>query len=248
MKVSIITVVYNGAKTLNSCIDSVLSQNYKDIEYILVDGNSSDGTQEIVKSYGPRIQKFVSEPDLGIYDAMNKGINIASGDLIGIINADDIYVNSDVIEEAVVAIKSETADACYGDLEYVDASNLNIIKRKWRSGVYKNNAFLNGWMPPHPTFFIRKDFYKKYGMFRLDMGSAADYELMLRMVHKNGARLAYVPHTWVKMRVGGVSNSTLGNRLKANRNDRKAWEVNNLKPRLYTLLMKPARKIFQFLT
>lgn len=247
MKISIITVVFNGAKTLRSCIDSVLAQDYGNVEYIIVDGNSTDGTIEIIESYGDKIDKFVSERDKGIYDAMNKGIQLATGDVVGILNADDFYSSVNVISSVVVAMTESNADAAYGDLQYVDAADHNVIKRNWKSGAYKPNAFTNGWMPPHPTFFLRRALYEQHGNFRLDMGSAADYELMLRMVHKIGIKLVYVPLILVKMRAGGVSNSSVANRISANKNDRKAWKVNGLKPQFYTLWLKPLRKVLQFM-
>ena len=247
MKVSILTVVYNGAATIRHCIDSVLAQDYPDIEYIIVDGNSKDGTQEIVRSYGEKIARFLSEPDAGIYDAMNKGIQLATGDVIGILNADDFYAYPSVISEVAGALASGDFDASYGDLEYIDANDATVVRRKWVSGAYKVGAFLNGWMPPHPTFFVRKEVYNTHGRFRLDLGSAADYELMLRFVHRENIKLAYLPKVLVKMRAGGVSNSTFKNRIAANRNDRMAWKINNLKPRFYTLWLKPLRKIIQFI-
>ncbi|WP_353720586.1 glycosyltransferase family 2 protein [Dyadobacter sp. 676] len=247
MKVSILTVVYNGAATIRHCIDSVLGQDYAEVEYIVVDGNSSDGTQEIVRSYGDKIAHFLSEPDAGIYDAMNKGIQLATGDVIGILNADDFYAYPSVISDVAEVLASGDFDASYGDLEYIDANDATIVRRKWVSGAYKAGAFLNGWMPPHPTFFVRKEVYNAHGNFRLDLGSAADYELMLRFVHREKIRLAYVPKVLVKMRAGGVSNSTLKNRIAANRNDRLAWKINNLEPRFYTLWLKPLRKIIQFI-
>jgi glycosyltransferase involved in cell wall biosynthesis len=247
LKVSIITVVYNGAATIRHCIDSVLSQTYPSIEYIIVDGNSTDGTQEIIKSYGSRIQIFLSEPDKGIYDAMNKGIKLATGDIIGILNADDFYAGTTVISEIAEAFIATKADGCYGDLNYVDGQDETVIKRNWVSGSYKPNSFLMGWMPPHPTFFVRRKCYADYGDFRLDMGSAADYEIMLRFIFKNGIKLTYIPKVLVKMRTGGVSNSTVKNRLMANSNDRKAWQVNDIKPWFFTLWLKPVRKITQFI-
>ena len=247
MKVSIITVVYNGVATLNSCIESVLRQDYKNIEYIIIDGNSTDGTKELIESYGNKVHKFVSEPDNGIYDAMNKGIQVASGDVIGILNSDDFYAFDTVISEVASAMKISCANGVYGDLEYVDSATNFEVKRKWISGKFKVNSFLNGWMPPHPTFFLERKYYQEYGSFRLDLGSAADYELMLRMIHKVGITLVYIPKVLIRMRIGGVSNSTVANRLAANRNDRKAWKVNNLKPRFYTLWFKPLRKIVQFI-
>jgi glycosyltransferase involved in cell wall biosynthesis len=246
LKVSIITVVYNGAKTIRQCIDSILAQDYPEIEYIVIDGNSSDGTKEIISGYGSKITHFVSEPDGGIYDAMNKGIKLAAGNVIGILNADDFYAYPSVISDVAMKMAPDEIQGCYGDLVYVESGNEVVIKRKWISGNYKEGAFLNGWMPPHPAFFVKKELYDKFGLFRLDLGSAADYELMLRFIHKGKIKLAYVPKVLVKMRTGGVSNSNLKNRIAANRNDIRAWKENNLKPRFYTLWLKPLRKILQF--
>ncbi|QRQ99636.1 glycosyltransferase family 2 protein [Dyadobacter sandarakinus] len=246
MKVSIITVVYNGASTIRQCIDSVLMQDHPEVEYIIVDGNSTDGTQQIVVSYGDKITRFISEPDRGIYDGMNKGIKLATGTIIGILNADDFYAGSSILSEVTGLMEEKNVQGCYGDLQYVDFFQEDKIKRNWKSGVYKPGAFLNGWMPPHPAFFVKREVYEKWGSFRLDLGSAADYEFMLRVVHKAGISVAYLPKVLVKMRVGGVSNSTLKNRIAANRNDQKAWLINDLKPRFYTLLLKPLRKVTQF--
>lgn len=239
--------MYNGISTLKHCIESVLSQDYESVEYIIVDGNSKDGTKELIESYGSKIHKFLSEPDKGIYDAMNKGIELATGDVIGILNADDFYADTKVISDIAETLKKTGADGCYADLHYVDGQNESIVKRKWVSGKYSPNSFLMGWMPPHPTFFVKKECYKKFGKFRLDMGSAADYELMLRLILKHGIKLAYVPRVTVKMRTGGVSNSTFKNRIDANASDRRAWILNELTPRFYTLWLKPIRKITQFL-
>jgi glycosyltransferase involved in cell wall biosynthesis len=246
LKVSIITVVFNGVNTINSCIESVLKQDYPWVEYIVIDGNSTDGTQEAVRAFGAKVTVFKSEPDRGIYDAMNKGIDLATGDLIGILNADDFYPDPTIISSVVARVNLKGADGVYGDLEYVDTQNLSNVTRKWVAGEYRSNAFLYGWMPPHPTFFVKSSCYQKHGKFRLDMGSAADYELMLRMIHKAKIQIAYLPKVLVKMRAGGVSNSSFSNRLKANRNDKKAWKVNNLSPLFFTLLLKPLRKLGQF--
>lgn len=246
MKVSIITVVFNGEKTIKSCIESVLNQSYNNIEYIIIDGKSTDNTSEIVKSYGTKIAVFVSEKDAGIYDAMNKGIALATGDVIGILNADDFYHDPFVIEKIVGKLNETQADSIYGDLIYVDAENTRKIKRYWKSGKFNKRNFLFGWMPPHPTFFLRKSSYKKYGTYRLDLGSAADYELMLRMMFKHGISAAYHPQVTTVMRTGGVSNQSLDNRLKANESDRMAWTLNGLTPYWFTLWLKPIRKILQF--
>lgn len=248
MKVSIITVVYNGAEHIRDCIESILTQTYPNIEYVVVDGNSTDETVDIVRSYGTKIARFISEPDKGLYDAMNKGIGMATGDIIGILNADDFYRHERVIENMVATFERTGSDAVYGDLLYVDRIDPQQIKRYWRSGEYTGSNFLWGWMPGHPTFFAKRWLYEKYGRFRLDMKSAADYELMLRFVHKHKAKLAYMNEITIVMRAGGISNSTLKNRLRANNEDRLAWEMNGLKPYFFTLWLKPLRKLGQFVT
>ena len=248
MKISIITVAYNAEKTIRDTLESVLNQTYPDVEYIIIDGKSQDATLDIIKSYGSRIHRVVSEPDEGIYDAMNKGIKIASGEVVGLLNADDVYASPTILSDVAYQFSVTEADAVYGDLIYVAQDHLEKVTRTWKAGQYTSGGFLWGWMPPHPTFFLKKDCYQKYGDFRLDMGSAADYELMLRMIHKNEVKLSYIQKTFVRMRVGGVSNSTLKNRWIANRNDRMAWKANGLKPYPFTLLLKPFRKILQFFT
>lgn len=248
MKVSIITVVYNGAEFIRTCIESILNQTYPDIEYIIVDGKSTDGTVDIVQSYGKRIARFISEPDKGLYDAMNKGIRLATGDVIGLLNADDFYRHKRVIENMVATFKRTGSDAVYGDMIYVDRNGAEKLKRYWRSGWYTKNAFLWGWMPGHLSFFAKRSIYEQYGLFRLDMKSAADYELMLRFIHKNKIKLAYMDEVTIVMRMGGISNSSVKNRLRANREDRLAWQVNGLTPYFFTFWLKPLRKLKQYVT
>ncbi|WP_020607611.1 glycosyltransferase family 2 protein [Spirosoma spitsbergense] len=248
MKVSIITVVYNGASFIQDCIKSILNQTYPDIEYIIIDGQSTDGTVEIVQSYGTKIAHFISEPDKGLYDAMNKGIGLATGEVIGLLNADDFYRHNRVIENMVATFERTGSDAVYGDMLYVDRNDPQKLKRYWRSGWYHDNAFLWGWMPGHLSFFAKRLLYEKHGAFRLDMKSAADYELMLRFIHKNKARLAYMDEVTIVMRAGGISNSSLKNRLRANREDQTAWQLNNLKPYFFTFWLKPLRKLKQYIS
>lgn len=246
MKVSIITVVFNGERTIQDCIESVLNQSYPDIEYIVIDGKSTDNTPKIVANYGTKIAVFISEKDRGIYDAMNKGIAYATGDVIGILNADDFYADHTVIEKVVAQLVKTQADGIYGDLVYVDANDTTQVKRYWKSGEFKRKKFLYGWMPPHPTFFVKKASYEQLGTYRLDLGSAADYELMLRFLYKQRLKVAYLPEIVTMMRTGGVSNKTVGNRLKANQSDREAWHLNGLEPYWFTLWLKPLRKVLQF--
>ncbi len=245
MKVSIITVVYNGVATLRDCIGSILGQTHTNIEYIIVDGGSTDGTIDLIRGYGPKIARFITEPDKGLYDAMNKGIAVATGEVIGLLNADDFYRHNNVITNAVALFERSGSDAVYGDMLYVDRADTTIVRRYWRSGNYRAGAFLWGWMPGHLSFFARKRVYDQYGTFRLDLGSAADYELMLRFIHKNGISMTYMNETTIVMREGGVSNGSLKNWLRGNREDRRAWQLNNLKPYFFTLYLKPLRKISQ---
>jgi len=246
MKVSIITATYNSAATLKDTLDSVASQDYLDIEHIIIDGSSIDETMNMVEERGERISKCISEPDKGIYDAMNKGIALASGDIIAILNSDDVYQDSQVISDVVRTFQENPVDAVYGDLVYVAADDLNQVKRYWKSGNYYRKAFLNGWMPPHPSFFVRKECYARFGKFDTSLKSSADYELMLRFLFKNHCSAAYLYRILVRMREGGQSNENILNRLLANQEDRKAWTKNGLSPRFYTLSLKPLRKIGQY--
>jgi glycosyltransferase involved in cell wall biosynthesis len=246
MKCTIITVSYNAIDTIESTINSVLSQDYNNIEYIIIDGNSSDGTKEIIHRYENRISKWISEKGNGIYDAMNKGIQLATGDIIGILNADDLYSSNDIISKVVNQITQSNADALYGDLKYVLKNDISKTIRFWKSGEYLDGKFLKGWMPPHPTFFVKKNIYNQLGLYRTDMPSAADYELMLRYIHVNKVKLTYLPELITIMREGGVSNKSLLNRWKANRDDLRAWQVNNIKPNAFTLILKPLSKLIQF--
>ena len=246
MKVSIITGTYNSEKSVRDTLACIAGQTHSDIEHIIVDGVSKDQTLDIVAQF-PHVAKVVSEPDKGIYDAMNKGIQLTSGEIVGILNSDDVYQDSQVIEKVVKAFETEDIQAVYGDLVYVDDKNLAKVVRNWKSGSFNKDNFLNGWMPPHPTFFVRREVYEQYGKFDLEFSSAADYELMLRLLYKHEIPCSYIPETLVRMRVGGHSNATIGNRLRANKEDKLAWKKNGLKPRFYTNWLKPIRKIKQYI-
>jgi glycosyltransferase involved in cell wall biosynthesis len=246
VKISIITVTYNSAATLEETILSVINQSYKNIEYIIVDGISTDNTLQIIDKYKSSISKIISEKDQGLYDALNKGIDMATGDVIGILHSDDFYIDRNVIQKYADTFANDNCDAVYSDLYYVDKNNTGKIIRKWKSGTYRHGAFINGWMPPHPTFFAKQVVYQTFGNFDLQFKSAADYELMLRFIHRHHIRLSYLPEFTIKMRVGGKSNVTVQNRVNANLEDRKAWQINGLKPRFYTLYLKPLRKLLQF--
>jgi len=247
MKISIITVVYNNKNTIKDAIESVLNQTYKNIEYIVVDGDSRDGTVEIIKSYGDKIDKFITELDNGIYDAMNKGIKLATGDVIGILNSDDFYLNNNIIEKVVHEFQNKKVDSVYGDLIYVDNKDTNKIVRYWKSKEYKKGLFKTGWHPAHPTFFVKKEIYENYGLFDLNFKIAADYEIMLRFLEKYKITVEYIPEVLVKMRIGGESNRSIKNILKANIECYKAWKINDLKPPIFLIFIKPLNKLKQFL-
>lgn len=246
MKLSIITSCYNSAATIRDTLESVAQQDYPDIEHIIVDGGSGDDTLAIVSEF-PHVAKVVSEKDRGIYDAMNKGIAMATGDIIGILNSDDFYTGPGVISDVVRQMEQCGADTLYADLDYVSSTDKTKVVRSWRAGSYAVRKFYYGWMPPHPTFFVRKYIYERYGTFNLSLRSAADYEIMLRFLVRHSVTTTYLNKTIVQMRAGGQSNASITNRLKANAEDRKAWQINKLRPYVFTTFLKPVRKIHQFL-
>ncbi|MDH3975279.1 MAG: glycosyltransferase [Deltaproteobacteria bacterium] len=246
MKISIVTPTLNASKTIKKCIKSINSQDYPHTEHVIIDGNSKDGTLEIINRYPSNNRIVLSESDHGIYDAMNRGILMASGEIIGILNADDFYPDNNIISRVVNAFEENETDSCYGDLIYVDPINTTQFIRYWKSSPYNDKLFYKGWMPPHPTFFVKKRAYENYGLYRLDLGTAADYELMLRFLLKFSISTHYIPHVLVKMRTGGKSNLSIKNRIMANINDRKAWKINGLKPKPWTLFLKPLSKMSQF--
>ncbi|HYW91994.1 MAG TPA: glycosyltransferase family 2 protein [Gammaproteobacteria bacterium] len=253
MKVSIITTALNAEATIRSCLDSVAAQRREspqgravEVEQIVVDAASGDATCAIAREYPETVRRIVSEPDRGIFDGMNKGIALASGDVTGILNADDFYSQPDALGRVVDAIAGGT-DACYGNVAYVDPDNPFRCRRLWRERPFRRTRFRYGWMPPHPSVFVRAGAYRRYGAFRLDMGTAADYELMLRLFYKRRLRVTYVPQLWIAMRQGGASNASVRGRLRANRMDRRAWRVNHVTPVPGLRLMKPLRKVPQFL-
>ncbi len=253
MKLSIITTSLNSAKTIGDSIKSVLAQNYADIEHIFIDGGSTDGTLEIVKKCdgeyksSGRTIKVVSEKDNGMYDAMNKGIKMATGDIIGILNSDDFYASDDVITTVVAEFEKSQADCVWSDLVYVDKTDPSHVVREWKSSPYKEGSFEKGWHPPHTTFFVRKGIYEKYGLFRTDLSTACDYELMLRFIEKNRISSSYIPQVLVKMRAGGASNNCYWTRFKANIGCYKAFRLNNLKVGISFILRKPLSKLGQFI-
>lgn len=234
MRISIITVVYNNDLTIAHAIESVLAQQDVNLQYIVVDGDSKDDTKAIIKTYRNRIHQFVSEPDNGIYDAMNKGIILADGDVIGILNSDDFYANEFVLRNVMDVFEKQDIDCLYGDIEYVSNLNINRVIRKWHSGALR--PFSTGWHPPHPGFFVRKEIYNRYGVYRTDFKIASDFELMLRMIERNKCSTHYINEVVVKMRVGGKSNQSINNILTGYSEIKRAFQLNDIKmPVVYPL-------------
>ena len=207
MKITIITVVFNGAKHIRSAIQSVLSQDYDNIEYIVIDGGSTDGTVNIVKEYQDKISVFISEPDEGIYDAMNKGIVLATGNVIGILNSDDFYVDNNVVKQVAREFNNRGVDSVFADLVYISSSNINKVVRYFDSGQFKPSLLSYGLMPAHPTFFVKKSIYEKYGKFHTNFKNAADFDLLARFICTNKITYYYIDKVIVKMRLGGASTS-----------------------------------------
>ena len=247
MKVSIITASLNNAATIAGCVDSITTQTYGDIEHIVTDGGSTDGTLGVIDRHENRVTCWRTGPDNGLYDAINIGIAMTTGDIIGILNADDLYADERVIGDVVRTVRETGCDTCYGDLVYVHARETCRVIRYWVSGRYRPGSFRSrGWMPPHPTFFVRREVYERYGLFDTRFRIAADYELMLRLLEKHRVSTCYVPRVLVRMRMGGVSNGSLRDMACKSCEDYRARQVNRLRPSLLTLAMKNLRKLPQF--
>ena len=250
MKVSVITACLNSEDTLEHSIKSVLSQNYPSIEHIVIDGKSSDGTLAIIETYKNMISTFVSEEDDGVYDALNKGIRMASGDIIGFVHADDRLADPNVLSDIAQVFRETNADAVYGDLAYISNDNKNKIVRYWKSGRFSRAKLRAGWMPPHPAMYMKREIYEKAKLFNGEYFDtcfriASDYDFMIRVLDKMKISVAYLPRVLVQMRTGGVSNKNLRNILLKSKEDYIAIRRNNIGG-LSTLLSKNFRKIPQF--
>lgn len=248
MKVSIITVCFNSAKTIEDTINSVLNQDYLDIEYIVIDGGSNDGTQDIIKKFHENIASWVSEPDLGMYDAMNKGIARATGEIIGILNSDDVYISTQVVSQLINAMNDAKADIVFADLILVDPNNLNKVLRYYDSGRFKPSRFRWGWMPAHPTVFVKKKYYDKVGPFALDYEIAADYEMLIRILAIEKAPFAYLPKAVVRMRAGGASTAGLVRNWILNKEIVRGCKANGIYTNMAMLLLKIPAKIWGVVT
>lgn len=245
MKISIITVCFNSAETIADTMQSVATQTHPDIEHIVIDGASVDNTLAIVRAFPSRLSQLVSEPDAGIYDAMNKGLRLATGEFVGFLNADDMLAGPNAVARIAAAASRATPDAVYGDLSYVHKDRPTEVLRYWSSGAFDANRLRYGWMPPHPTFYVRRATLKSFGQFDLRFRIAADYDFMLRYLSQPNVRVAYSPEVLVHMRAGGASNRSMRALLQKSREDLAALKKNRVGG-LATLLCKNGRKLPQF--
>lgn len=245
MRISVITAVYNRNAVVGDAVDSVLRQTYRDIDYVIQDGGSTDGTlARIAERKAPRI-RLCSERDDGLYDAINRGIARASGEVIGLMHSDDVFASDDVLARVAEALNDPAVDGVYGDLDYVSTGDMSRTIRKWRSGGYAPEKLRRGWMPPHPTLYLRRSVFAAWGAYDTSYRIAADYDAMLRYLVRGGIRLAYVPKVFVRMRVGGESNRSLSKILTKSREDYRAIRANGVGG-LRTLALKNLSKIGQF--
>lgn len=233
MKISIITPAYNSVATIERTIISVLNQKDVDLEYIIIDGGSTDGTLDVIDKYKDKITRVISESDKGLYDAMNKGIGLATGDIIGILNSDDFFSNESVLASVIAGFENSDAGACYGDISYFNNDDKKTT-RLWRAGEYSEKKLANGWVMPHPALFVKKAVYDSIGLYRTDLKLAADYEFMLRLLKIHKIKVKYLPKVLTRMQAGGVSGRNLKYRLRGWRELKKSWELNNLQlPRFF---------------
>lgn len=246
LKVSIITVSKNSKDTIVDTIQSVINQSYANIEYIIIDGASKDGTIEIIKKYNGHIAAFLSEEDNGIYDAMNKGIRMASGDIVGILNSDDIFYSNDIVEKIVQEFVTNNIDAVYGDVQFINPSNSKVI-RYYSSKNFNRNKFQYGIMPAHPSFYAKRELFEKFGYYKTDYQIAADFELLLRFIYKNKINCRYLNYPFVSMRPGGVSNRNVKSNWILNKEIMRACKENGLKTNYIKIYSKYFKKIFEFI-
>lgn len=245
--ISIVTAVRNSATTVKDCLVSIQSQTYP-VEHIIIDGASDDNTLEIINNYRAGISKIVSEPDFGIYDAMNKGIALATGDIVGILNADDFYIDEHVIAKVAAMFDELPIDALFADLVFVRPGNLGKVVRYYCGDNFNLSRFASGWMPPHPTFFVKRECYEKYGMFKTDYKIAADFELLARFLVKHRIRYHYLPQVIIKMRTGGVSTSSLKSNIVLNNEILRACADNGITTNIFKVYSKYFRKCLQLLS
>lgn len=249
MTISIITATYNSAATVRDTFESILSQSFMDYELVVVDGVSKDGTLDIIREYEPRFEgrmKWVSERDWGIYDAMNKGIGRATGDVIGILNSDDFYTSYDVLETVASAMEGSDVDAVYGDIHYVNNGELDKCVRYYSSAGFKRERMMQGWMPAHPSFYCRREVYQKYGLFDTSFKVAADFEQLLRLIYVENIRIQYIPKDFVTMRTGGASTDGLKARARIMKDHLRAFKKNGIPNNVFRLSTRYFEKLLEF--
>jgi glycosyltransferase involved in cell wall biosynthesis len=245
MKITIITVCFNSAETIGQTIASIASQNYSNKEHIIVDGASKDNTMDIVKN-ASSVASYISEPDKGIYDAMNKGIKLATGDIIGLLNADDFYADETILTQVSEVFQDPAIQACYADLIYVDQKDTSRVLRYWKSKNFRSGLFKKGWMPAHPTFFVRREVYEQLGNFNLEFPRQADFELTMRFLEIHQIKSVYIPKIWVKMRIGGASNNSIKGIIKGNLEAYRACRMHRLAVGPFFIARKILSRIPQF--
>jgi glycosyltransferase involved in cell wall biosynthesis len=247
LKVSIITVSNNSVRTISDTINSVLSQTFSNIEYIIIDGASTDGTIEVIKSFGEKISFFISEPDNGIYDAINKGIRISSGNIVGILNSDDFFYNNDVIQIVADAFRENKIDAVFGDAIFVDPANTSRIVRYYSSKKFYPGRFRFGYMPAHPSFYVKREIFGKLGYYKVDYKIAADFEFLVRLLYLNKIEYKYLEMPFLVMRMGGVSNKSVISNFTLNKEIARACRENGIKTNYFFIYSKYLIKIFEFI-
>lgn len=245
MKISVITVVRNRRDVIGSAIESTLGQDYTDLEYLIVDGASTDGTLDVIRGYDDSRIRLISEPDEGIYDALNKGIAAATGDVIGLMHSDDCFADGAVLSDIAALFRRDGGDAVYGDLDYVSKASGRIIRR-WRAGIFRQSMIARGWMPPHPTLYLKKSVFETYGRYDPRYRIAADYDFILRILKPGGLKCSYLPRVLVRMRQGGVSNRSLASIMRKMTEDYWALRANRVGGAA-SLFLKNSRKLLQFL-
>lgn len=246
MKISVITSTFNSEKTLEKTLNSLNSQDYDQIEYIVVDGGSTDNTLEIIKKFGNKVSTVISETDQGVYYALNKGIALSTGDIVGFLHSDDCFADNKTLTNIAEAFSDSHIDAVYGDLNYISQTKDSRIIRKWVAGNFDKRKFKNGWMPPHPTFYVKRKYYLMLGSFNTSLSISADYDLILRYLWQNNLSVKYIPRVLVNMKLGGISNKNLKNIFLKMQEDRSSMLQNNIPP-TRALFLKNISKIFQFL-
>ena len=249
MKISIITATYNSEKTLRNTLENILGQTYQDYESIIVDGASKDGTMDLVREFEPRFQgrmKWISEPDKGIYDAMNKGIRMASGDVVGLLNSDDFYTSNDVLETIAKTFEGSDIDACYGDIHYVNDNDLEKCVRYYSSAKFTPKRMMYGYIPAHPSFYCRKEVYQKYGLFDTSFKIAADFEQLLRLIYVEKIKTEYIPKDFVTMRTGGASNASISSRIAIMKEHLRGFKKNGIRNHCFRLSLRYFSKLLEY--